>query len=52
MGTDAKLNASRDESYCLVGVGVDRGELEELLAKKGKPEGLAWPERGMCDGRL
>lgn len=35
IGTGEKLKASLAESYCFVGVGVDLGELDELLAKKG-----------------
>ena len=46
-----KLNASAAESYCLVGVGVPLGELDELDAKNGKPLGDAEPEMGMYVGR-
>jgi hypothetical protein len=35
IGTGEKLKASLAESYCFVGVGVDLGELDELLTKKG-----------------
>jgi hypothetical protein len=44
-----KSKASAELEYVPVGVGVLRDELE--LAKKGKPFGDAWPERGMKDGR-
>ena len=49
-----KLKASCDESYCLVGVGVLRGELDALVvcAKNGKPFGDAAPLSGMYVGRL